>query len=168
MVKKTIVFIILIIVLVLIGFLVYQKSIKTKNDSQFLKSSGETIEEISKYEFNFEEKKYEFKHPKNWSVEKKSTNQFKNDDEFKIKDDSNNELISFTILSQEAEGPAKQSFDPKNEIDIKINNIDGSNFLSSDGKNIYMLNDGQFVYLWINNSADNLIFDEIVKSFQKL
>lgn len=166
--KKITAFVILIMIFICLGIFVYEKSKKeSRNNDQFIKGSDVNVE-ANKYAFNFEGTKYEFKYEKDWNVEKKTTGQFKTEDIFKLKDSSNNELISLTILPESAEGPTEQSMDPKNQIDIKINNISGTNFSSSDGKNIYMLNDGKFVYLWVNNMADNLIFDEIVQSFKKL
>lgn len=170
MVKKIIIYVILIVVLIVIGtliFLHYQNS-KAPQKEVSIQQTSSALESAQKITFKLDNVNYEFSFPNNWSVDQKSTGKLNGNDEFKIFDENKNKVISLTILKLSEEGLVKQSLDPSNEANIIINNINGETFKSSDNKSVYLLDDEKYNYLWINDSADNLLFDEIVKSFKKI
>ncbi len=167
MVKKIIALIFIVLVIGTLYFYISKNQLDKQNTEETIKEPITIQTTFKNEEFTFENIKYSFSYPEDLTIKKSKTGQFQSEDKFQIIDKDNNDKISFTILDLIAEGPIKQSLGSKNELSVKINNIDGIRFTTNDSKDVYMLSDDKYIYLWENKNVDANIFNDVVNSFKK-
>ncbi len=167
MVKKIIVLIFIVLVIGALYFYISKNQLDKQNIEETIKEPITIQTNFKNEEFTFENIKYSFSYPEYLTIKKSKTEQFQSEDKFQIIDKDNNDKISFIILDLIAEGPIKQSLGSKNELNVKINNIDGTRFTTNDSKDVYMLSDDKYIYLWENKNVDASIFNDVVNSFKK-
>lgn len=167
MVKKIAIIVFVILIIGALDFYIRNNKPDEQNIEAVVKEQETAQVNFKDEEFIFENTKYTFSIPDDLVIKKSKTGQFQSEDIFQIVDKDAQEKISFTILDIRAEGPIKQSMASKNELGVIINNFSGIRFTNSDPKDVYMLSDDKYVYLWTNKNIDTGIFNTIVNSFKK-
>ncbi len=167
MVKKILIIIFIILVIGALDFYIKNNKLDKQNVELVVKEQETTQTKLKNEEFTFENTKYTFSIPDDLVIKKSKTGQFQSEDIFQIVDKETKEKISFTILDIRAEGPIKQSMTSKNELGVIINDFSGIRFTNSDPKDVYMLSDDKYIYLWTNKDIEMGIFNAVVNSFKR-